>query len=116
MTGGSAPKRKGSQFERDVVHYLREHGFSDCERAYGAGRPEDVGDVAGVPGVTIECKATKSINLAGFVDEVERERLNARQPFGVVVVKRRGKGAADSYVVCNLSTFVRLVADEAVTK
>ena len=115
MTGGAGPKRKGRAFERDVVHYLQEHGLPDASRAFGAGRPEDVGDVAGVPGVTIECKATKSIDLAGFVDEAERERLNARQPYGVVVVKRRGKGAADSYVVCNLATFARLVADEAVT-
>ena len=109
MTGGSAPKRKVSQFERDVVRYLQEHGFPDAERAYGAGRPEDVGDIAGVPGVTVECKATKSIDLAGFVDEAERERLNARQPYGVAVVKRRGRSAADSYVVCNLATFARLV-------
>jgi hypothetical protein len=109
VTGGSAPKRKGSQFERDVVRYLQEHGFPDAERAYGAGRPEDVGDIAGVPGVTVECKATKSIDLAGFVDEAERERLNARQPYGVAVVKRRGRSAADSYVVCNLATFARLV-------
>ena len=109
MTGGSAPKRKGSQFERDVVRYLQAHGFPDAERAYGAGRPEDVGDIAGVPGVTVECKATKSIDLAGFVDEAERERLNARQPYGVAVVKRRGRSAADSYVVCNLATFARLV-------
>jgi Holliday junction resolvase len=116
VTGGAGPKRKGSQFERDVVAYLRDHGFPDCERAYGAGRPEDIGDIAGVPGVTLECKATKSIDLAGFVDEAERERVNARQPYGVAVVKRRGKSAADSYVVSTLATFVRLVADEAVTK
>jgi Holliday junction resolvase len=109
MTGGSAPKRKGSQFERDVVHFLREHGFPDAERAYGAGRPEDVGDIAGVPGVTVECKATRSIDLAGFVDEVERERRHARQPYGVVVAKRRNKGAAQSYVVMTLESFTRLV-------
>ena len=66
MTGGSAPKRKGSSFERDVVHYLQEHGFTDAERAYGAGRPEDIGDVVGIPGATIECKAAKSIDLASL--------------------------------------------------
>jgi hypothetical protein len=110
MTGGSAPKRKGSAFERDVVGYLREHGFPDAERAYGAGRPEDVGDIAGIPGVTVECKATKSIDLAGFVDEAEHERLNARQPVAVVVVKRRGKSTAQAYVVMDLVTFARLAA------
>ena len=110
MTGGSAPKRKGSQFERDVVHYLQEHGFADCERAYGAGRPEDIGDVVGVPGVCIECKATRQIDLAGFVDEAERERINAREPYGVATVKRRGKSTGAAYVVMSLEAFTRLVA------
>ena len=110
MTGGSAPKRRGSQFERDVVHYLQEHGFADAERAYGAGRPEDIGDVVGIPGVTIECKAARSIDLAGFADEAERERLNARQPYGVAIVKRRNKPIGAAYVVLNLEAFTRLVA------
>jgi Holliday junction resolvase len=113
MTGGSAPKRKGSAFERDVVAYLREHGFSDAERAYGAGRPCDVGDVVGIPGVTVECKAARQIDLAGFVDEADRERVNARQPFGVAIIKRRSKSTAQAYVAMSLETFCRL---EAVAK
>ncbi len=115
MTGGSAPKRRGSQFERDVVSFLRTHGFSDAERAFGAGRPCDIGDVVGIPGVTIECKAARSIDLAGFVDEAARERLNARQPFAVAIVKRRNKPTGAAYVVMDLESFTRLVADE-VTK
>jgi hypothetical protein len=103
VTGGAGPKRKGSAFERDVVHYLQEHGFGDAERSYGAGRPEDVGDIAGVPGITIEVKNHARLELAQWVDEAERERINARQPFAVVIAKRRGKGAAQSYVVMDLA-------------
>ena len=109
MTGGSAPKRKGSQFERDVVRYLQEHGFPDAERAYGAGRPEDVGDIAGVPGICCEVKNHARLELAQWVDEAESERINARQPFAVVIAKRRGKGTAQSYVVMTLESFTRLV-------
>ena len=109
MTGGSAPKRKGSQFERDVVRYLQEHGFPDAERAYGAGRPEDVGDIANVTGICCEVKNHARLELAQWVDEAERERINTRQPFGVVIAKRRGKGAAQSYVVMTLESFTRLV-------
>ena len=112
MTGGAGPKRKGSAFERDVVHYLQEHGFPDASRSFGAGRPADIGDVVGIPGVTVECKATRSIGLAGFVDEAERERLNARQPYGVAIVKRRAKATGQAYVAMTLESFVRLVADE----
>ena len=110
MTGGSAPKRRGSQFERDVVHYLQEHGFADTERAYGAGRPEDIGDVVGIPGVTIEVKNHARLELAQWVDETERERLNARQPFGVVVAKRRGKSTGAAYVIMPLESFARFAA------
>ncbi len=115
MTGGAAPKRKGSAFERDIVRFLVEHGFPDAERAYGAGRPEDIGDIVGIPGITVECKAAKSIDLAGFVDEAERERLNARQAYGVVIVKRRGKPTSAAYVVMTFESFTRLVADEVTT-
>jgi hypothetical protein len=38
---------------------------------------------------------------------------NARQPFAVVVVKRRGKGTGQAYVAMSLETFCRL---EAVAK
>jgi hypothetical protein len=112
MTGGAASKRKGSQFERDVVTYLRGHGFRFAERSYGAGRPEDVGDIDGLPGFVLECKAHRSIDLAGWIDEAEHERLNARQPFGVVIAKRRNKSTGDAYAVMTLETFSRLVADE----
>jgi len=109
MTGGSAPKRKGSQFERDVVRYLRDHGFPDVERAYGAGRPADIGDLVGLPGICCEVKNHARLELASWVDEAERERINARQPYGVVIAKRRNKGAAQSYVVMTLESFTRLV-------
>ena len=52
----SPAKRKGGQFERDVVTFFREHGHRYVERAYGSGRPLDVGDIDGIAGVIIECK------------------------------------------------------------
>jgi Holliday junction resolvase len=109
---GRAMKAKGSLFEREVCAYLRENGHPYAERHYGAGRPDDVGDIDGIVGWTIEAKAHKSIDLAGFVDEVERERVNGRRSFAAVVAKRRGKPTADAYVVLSLSTFARLVADD----
>ena len=38
-------KRKGSQYERDVVKWLISMGYPCAERAYGAGRHDDVGDL-----------------------------------------------------------------------
>ena len=107
-------KRKGSQFERHVVDFLRGHGFPHSERSYGSGRPDDRGDIDGIPGFTLECKAHRTIDLAGFVDEAERERANARQRFAAAIVKRKNKPVASSYVVMSLSDFARLVADDEV--
>jgi Holliday junction resolvase len=104
--------RKGSTFERSVVAYLREHGHPFAERAYGAGRPQDVGDIDGLPGWTLECKAHKALALAGWIDEAEAEGANARRGFWAVIAKRRGKPTADAYVVLPLSVFARLVAEE----
>jgi hypothetical protein len=108
----SPQARKGSQFERDVVHYLRDHGHPYAERAYGAGRQDDTGDIDGLPGWVLELKCCKSLALAGWCDEAEAERVNARRPMAAVVAKRRGKSVGDSYVVMPLRQFAALLADE----
>jgi hypothetical protein len=112
VTGGSGPKRKGSSFERDIVVFLQAHGFPFAERSYGAGRPGDVGDIDGLPGFVIEAKACRSIDLAGWVDEAETERTNARQPFAIVIAKRRNRPTGAAYAVMTLESFARLVGDE----
>jgi hypothetical protein len=111
----SPQARKGSTFERDVVEYLRANGFPYCERHYGAGRPDDVGDIDGVVGWTLELKNHRALDLAGWSDEAERERHNGRQRFAAVIAKRRGRPTEDSYVVMSLATFAELLADDEVT-
>jgi len=104
-------KRKGSAFELEVARFLQGAGFPHAERAYGAGRQDDRGDIDGLPGLVIECKNHKTHDLSGWLDEAERERNNARADYGVVVVKRRGKAAAKAYAVLTLEDFARLWAE-----
>lgn len=106
----TASKRKGSEAERDVVKYLRRRGWSSAERAYGAGRPDDVGDISGLEGVCIEVKNQKQINLAGWVEELIVEMRNARAETGAVVHKRRGKSSvAEWYATMPVSDWVDLL-------
>jgi hypothetical protein len=56
----------------------------------------------------IEAKNQKSLDFPGWLREAEAERQNAKADYGVVVAKRRGKGAADAYVVMTLADFARL--------
>lgn len=100
---GTASKRKGSQFERDLVRELRARGW-DAERAYGAGRPDDVGDIAGLP-VVVEAKACKRFDLAGWCDEAEVEAENAGVEIGVVIAKAPRRPTEDAYVVMRLPAF-----------
>jgi Holliday junction resolvase len=108
----SPQARKGANFERAVVAYLRDHGYPHAERSYGAGRPEDVGDIDGLPGVVFELKAHRQIELASFLDEAEAERVNADAELAVVVIKRRGHSdVGRSYAVVTLAAMAELLRE-----
>jgi Holliday junction resolvase len=107
----SPERRKGSAFEVDVVKFLRSAGHPFAERAYGAGRPDDVGDVNGIVGWCLELKNHKTMDLAGWADEAAREATAARCRWWAVIAKRRNRPTADAYVVMPLSQFAELMAD-----
>lgn len=86
----SAAKQKGTRWESSVVNWLRENGVPHAERrALGGSR--DRGDVAGIPGVVIECKSAARHTLAAWMDEARTERANDGAEVGVVFIKRAGK-------------------------
>jgi len=104
-------KARGSQFERDEAGYLRDHGHRYVERAYGAGRPDDAGDLDGLPRWTVEVKACRALDLAGWMDEARREQGHAGTEYTAVVAKRRNRPVADAYVVLPLADWARLVGE-----
>ena len=106
-------KRKGTAWESQVVDYLREHGQPYAERRALTGSA-DKGDVSGIPGVMVECKAEKAIDLAGYMDEVKFQTANAGAQLGVAVVKRRNRGPGHAYVVMTLERFAGILADETI--
>ena len=108
----SPQARKGATFERDVVEFFRANGHPYVERAYGAGRPDDVGDLDGIVGWALELKNHKTLALSGWLDEAEVERVNARARFAAVIAKRRGKSVGQSYVVMTLETFCAFLDEE----
>jgi hypothetical protein len=109
----SPAKRKGDAFERAVVEHLRANGHPAAERCYGAGRPDDVGDIDGVAGWTLQLRNLARLDVAGAVDAAERQRAAAGSLFAAAVLKRRGKPPGASYVVLDLDTFARLLADRS---
>ncbi len=108
----SPERRKGNAFELAIVAFLREHGFPFAERAYGAGRPDDRGDIAGVAGWVLEAKNHRALDLAGWCSEAAAESANARSHWWAVIAKRRNRPIGDAYVVMPLHQFARLLADD----
>ena len=108
----SPQARKGATYERDVVEFLRANGHPYAERAYGAGRPDDVGDIDGIVGWALELKNHKQLALSGWLDEAEVERVNARARFAAVIHKRRGKSVGESLVTMTLKTFCAFLDEE----
>jgi hypothetical protein len=96
----SAAKAKGTAAETAVVRFLQANGYPHAERRALAGKL-DRGDVAGIPGVTIEVKAGKRFELAMWIEETLKEagrEFSDTQIVPLLVVKRPGKGdPADWY-------------------
>ena len=103
----SAARRKGSRFERDVVDYLAEHGFPGAERRVMGGT-RDRGDIAGVDGWVLECKATRELDVSGALNEAKLEARHAGVADYAAILKRRSHPVAGAYVVMPLERFVYL--------
>jgi Holliday junction resolvase len=102
------PRRRGSRFEADVCTFLREHGFPLAERRVMGGA-RDRGDVAGIPGWVIECKATRELDLAGALTEAKAEAVHASTDNYAAVLKRRNHPVSSAYVVLPLDRFAELL-------
>ncbi|MGC8474591.1 MAG: hypothetical protein ACP5PW_09340, partial [Candidatus Dormibacteria bacterium] len=91
------------------VRVLVEHGHPYAQRAYGAGRHDDRGDVAGVPGFVIEAKNHGRFDLSGWMREAEVEAANVGPgTLPVVVVKRRLRAPADAYAIMRLADWATI--------
>lgn len=95
------PKAIGTAGETAVVRYVRDNGFDGAERIALHGIADE-GDVSFGPGVMAEVKAGKAAEtasdaqIAAWLDDTERERLARGADVAVLVLKRKGKGAANA--------------------
>lgn len=107
----SPQKRKGSSAELAVAKWLNKLGWVHAERSR-AGWTDDRGDIDGIPGVCIEVKNEKRIDLPGYLRELEVEMANAKAWAGAVIVKRRGStDPADWYAVMPAQKWAELLLE-----
>lgn len=111
-------KQIGTTFETSMRNHLREK-YGEKVRRLTLNGSADQGDliVEDPDGLylVIECKAEKSINLAGYVTEALKERdhyanaegLDPARGVPLVIVKRRNKSLDDAYVVTTVAEYFR---------
>lgn len=96
------PKDIGTAAETAVVRALRQHGWPHAERRALAGI-HDLGDITGTPGICWEVKGGDAARnasdgqIADWLAETEKERVNAHADIGVLVIQRRSVGPANAH-------------------
>lgn len=106
---------KGSRFERDLIDYLRVE-LGDHLTRPRCGATDDRGDIAGVPGWTIEAKAWKDPwkAIAQGLLELEVEQGNTGTRHGLLIVKRPRVAAPERQLaVMSLGAAVTVMRDSA---
>ena len=107
--------RKGSQFETDVMKWLRKSGVL-AERLTKAGAKDEGDIVTVIAGETyiLELKNRQTLSLPEFWREAQVEALNYAQarglgevPMSYVVVKRRNAGIDKAWVVQDLEQWLK---------
>ena len=94
-----------------MAKWLNRLGWTGAERSR-AGWTDDRGDIDGIPGVCIEVKNEKRIDLPGYLRELEVEMKNAKAWAGAVIVKRRGSSdPADWYAVMPAQKWAELLLE-----
>jgi hypothetical protein len=109
----STAKAKGRATEQALCDHLHDEWsclYVERRRLAGA---LDRGDIAGLPGVTIEVKSGGRVDIAGWLAELEAEMGNDDTDFGFVAVRPKGHpDPRDWWAVMPLQIALRLL-DEA---
>lgn len=105
----TAQKDKGAKWERDIVAFLKSRGVA-AYRPHAEGF-HDVGDVHGVSPFVIQAKDWRDVTgaIREGLDGAQVQAGNSGETYGVAVVKRARKPAADAYAVMRLEDLAALI-------
>lgn len=109
----------GTRWAQTVAEFLMDHGWPHAERRAQRGT-NDAGDIAGVLGWHLECKATKDQDLPGALNQARdsvakaitkaaRRGRKMDPPFVACIFKRRNHVADRAYVVMELEPWTKLL-------
>lgn len=114
----SANKARGTRYESELAQLLQDNGI-DARRLPRTG-VKDIGDISfpfrnGTFAV-VEAKNRRGLDLPTYLAEaaLEADQFEAKYPaapaaYPIVMIKRRGKGPANSYVVFDLEEWLHMM-------
>lgn len=89
---GKASRDKGKRFEREIANFFKEYGVNARRTAQFCGKTGAAGDVEGVCGVHIECKAVEKLNLeTAYQQSVRDAEAAGKFEIPVVIHKKSRK-------------------------
>jgi hypothetical protein len=102
-------KHRGYETQRIVADYLRTHGWPYAEPV-GAGRPGS--DITGIPGIDVECKARRKLDLTGTIRQQSERAGDGVVPLAIIRPDGFGPKRIDDWpVVMPLHVAVRLLRE-----
>ena len=110
-TGGKTSQRKGADGERELAAVLREYGY-EIKRG-GSLSFGEAPDLAGLPGIHIECKRCEQVRLSEWMKQAERDSQHFKDGFPAVFHRRSREGWR---VTMNLADFMRLYSRRKATE
>lgn len=72
-------KRKGKMGEIELSHVLKDHGY-DCRRGQQYSGSNGDADVAGLPGIHIECKRVERLSLYDAMAQSKHDAREGEKP------------------------------------
>ena len=111
MKPGTA-KSKGRETENRFVDYARTTwGLAGVERRRLAGI-NDMGDIAGWPGVCVEIKSGAKVTISTWLAELATETANSHATIGFCAVRPKGQpDPTDWYAILPLPALMQLMAE-----
>ncbi len=88
-------RRRGKTFELEVATICRNHGFVNAGRTSDGRTQNGRGDIAGIPGYSIECKRTNAFSIRTSWAQATDQCLPGERP---IVVTRWDRGPLLSVV------------------
>lgn len=110
----SANKAQGTKWETDLVRTLGKFfrgRYGLAPRRVAQEGFNDTGDIHGIDPFIGQAKAWRSWQdaIREGLDGAEKQKVNARRPFAVCLVKRARKPVGKGYAVMTVETFARLL-------